>query len=1310
MIAAISTIKELAKPNGPTKPGQTDAGKRYSSAEDAIPARSKDSNHAEGKGNKNTPVQELEKARGTIELSTTGQGRKDSLEKRTLFTSLKEEVLESLRYPESKESTSEDSVTQEETEISDNCTEPVTSDDTTEQPMAKGCIETVDVDDERTSDLGMRLGYYGLGLHNRMEVPEADRLLEVIGQIEGRPARILLDTGCSTYVLSSRFAERNGIPGIQMRSRLVDLAVSSARVSLTHKTRPLELKIGKTVITKSLYLLPVPQFDAIVGMPFFGQNEIDLAGLEFGIIEVNGSKVPISKGDMNTDMDMDTDESPENTETIGMISRKRLKKELKRNEIEELYLAMIREANDSTDSISASTVQQLDEIPDWIRKDYGTILREELPPQMPPTRSVDHQIPLKPDMPPPFKGIFRLSQLELRELKRQLDQLLKDGKIRPSTSPYGAPVLFVKKKDGKLRMCIDYRALNSQTIQNRYALPRIDELLDRLHGAKVFSKLDLTSGYYQIAVKPRDRHKTAFRTRYGHYEFNVMPFGLTNAPATFQTLMNDIFRDLLDVCVIVYLDDILVYSRNDEDHEQYLRQILQRLKDNQLYARLSKCTFFTSSIEYLGHIVDGDGLRPNPQLVQALVDFPRPKTLKELQSFLGLANYYRKFIANFSHIALPLTDATRNNTQSNQRPIEWTESMQTAFDQLKEALTSAPCLALPDPDGEFEVTTDASEDAKAVGAVLTQNGHPVAYESTKLNPHQLNYPVHDKEMCAIMHALERWRPFLLGRHFKVYTDHRSLVHFKTQSNLNQRQLRWQEKAADYDMEILYKPGKENVVADALSRIRINLLCPLSTRSLQIQVIKGYRNSPLGKLIKEVEKHEEPTKRYTVEKGLLYYRTDEYGHWRLCLPDIQYRKTVIHDNHDLAIAGHPGFIKTYSKIARTYYWPNMGKDIRKHVQECDACQRTKPSNQPPAGRLHPLPIPGRPWESIGMDNLGPVPKSATGKDMILVVIDRLTKMARFIPTHTTVTSKGTADLFLQEVFRHHGLPSNIVSDRDPRFTAKFWKALQKALGIQLLMSTAAHPQTDGQSEAAVKVIQKLLKPFVFQGQDWEELLPSLEFAYNDTVQASTGQTPFYLNYGHHPTGVTRHEPVDNPHAEDQIRYLLRLQEAARDTINDAQQVQRRNADKRRMDAALIKEGDWVLLKRKESEKRKLAPIADGPFQVTKVGTNAVTLRFPPKSRAHPTVNISRVQLYFGPRPKLVTAPPDDDADHEYEVDRIMGYRKRNGNEYYYIHWKGYPADDDTWEPKENISEAALKIWERQNERKKNVRRGKTKSRR
>ena len=1195
------------------------------------------------------------------------------MEKRILSTSQMEEVSESLRYPKSVESVSEDQVTQEQMELSDDNSRTIEVKDTTEE------------------DLEVRLGYVGTGFHNKLEVPEAKTLLEVIGQIDGKVAKILLDTGCSTYVLSTKFATQHGIEEVPIRSRPVDLAVSSAKAQLAHKTRLLKVKIGDTEVEESLYLLPIPQFDAIIGMPFFIKNEVDLTELDTGVIKVNQSKVLLEDTlEMSTKELLDDTKTP----TIALISRKTLKKELRHNKVDKLYLARIQEVSEDQTKKGITVISEGDdEIPKWIEKEYGKVFREGLPPHLPPTRSVDHQIPLKPDMPPPFRGIYRLSQMELQELKCQLDQLLKDGKISPSTSPYGAPVLFVKKKDGSLRMCIDYRALNSQTIQNRYALPRIDELFDRLHGAKVFSKIDLTSGYYQIAIDPKDRYKTAFRTRYGHYEFNVMPFGLTNAPATFQTLMNDIFHDLLDICVIVYLDDILIYSKNKDEHEYHLRQVLERLKEHQLYAKHSKCTFFSNSVEYLGHIADSNGLRPNPRLVQAVKDFPQPKTLKELQSFLGLANYYRKFIPNFSRIALPLTNSTQKSNQSNLRPIQWSETMQAAFVKLKEALTTAPCLILPDPDGEFEVTTDASEDAKAVGAVLVQNGHPVAYESKKLNIHQLNYSVHDKEMCAIMHALERWRPFLLGRHFKVYTDHRSLVYFKTQSNLNQRQLRWQEKAADYDMEILYKPGKQNVVADALSRVQINLLCPLPTRSIRTQVINGYKNSPLRNLIKEVESREEPTNRYTIEDNLLYYRTDEFGPWRLCLPDIPYRKTVIHNNHDLVIAGHPGYTKTYAKIARAYYWPNMGSDIRKHVKECDSCQRTKSANHPPAGILRPLPIPSRAWESIAMDFVGPLPKSASGHDMILVIIDRLTKMARFIATYSTTTSKNIAELFLQEVFRHHGLPLSIVSDRDPRFTAKFWQALQKALGVKLLMSTAEHPQTDGQAEATVKTIQKMLRPFVFQGQDWKELLPTLEFAYNDTIQSSTGQTPFYINYGYHPTGVTRHESVNNPHAEDQVQYLLRLQEAARDAINDAQQVQRRNADKKRIAATIIKEGDWVLLKRKECDKRKLAPIADGPFLVTKVGTNTVTLKFPSNSRAHPIVNISRVQLYFGPRPKLTTAPPDDDAGHEYEVDKVLGHQWKNGKEYYYIHWKGYPAEDDSWEPRENLSPETIIVWEK-----------------
>ena len=279
-----------------------------------------------------------------------------------------------------------------------------------------------------------------------------------------------------------------------------------------------------------------------------------------------------------------------------------------------------------------------------------------------------------------------------------------------------------------------------------------------------------------------------------------------------------------------------------------------------------------------------------------------------------------------------------------------------------------------------------------------------------------------------------------------------------------------ERVADYDYEILYKPGKENVVADALSRIHISALSSLSSNSIRKSFITGYRKDPFKSRIKEVEEKKGTFTRYTIENKLLYYRTDEYEPWRLCIPNIPYRNTVIHDNHDLPIAGHSGFVQTYGKIARSYDWPRMSKDIRKHVKECDACQRAKASNQPPVGELHPLPIPQRPWQSIGMAYLGPVPVAKSGNDMILIAVDRLTKMAHFIPTTTKVTAKDTAELFLRYVFQYHGLPDNIISDRDPKFTSHFWKNLQKILGIKLLMSTAEHPQTDGQSEATVKIVQ------------------------------------------------------------------------------------------------------------------------------------------------------------------------------------------------------------------------------------------------
>ncbi len=362
-----------------------------------------------------------------------------------------------------------------------------------------------------------------------------------------------------------------------------------------------------------------------------------------------------------------------------------------------------------------------------VLKEFPDVMPEELSDELPPRRQVDHVIEVMPGVAPPAKAPYRMNHEELRELKVQLEELLAKGYIKPSKSPYGAPVLFVHKKDGTLRMCVDYRALNKVTVKNWYPLPRIDDLFDRLSGAKVFSRIDLCSRYYQIRIAQGDEEKTACRTRYGSYEFLVMPFGLTNAPATFCTFMNDIFREWLDDFVVVYIDDILVYSNSMEEHVEHLRKMFQRLRKNKLYAKFEKCKFGVSEVDFLGHRITQEGLKMDDHKVKAILDWEPLRSVPALRSFLGLASYYRKFIKNFAKIATPLTNLLRKSSGT----YEWEEACNEAFETLKGILVKAPELKLPDFDKDFEVHFDASD--FAIGGVLVQDGRPVAFESKKLS-------------------------------------------------------------------------------------------------------------------------------------------------------------------------------------------------------------------------------------------------------------------------------------------------------------------------------------------------------------------------------------------------------------------------------------------------------------------------------------------------------------------------------------------------------------------------------------------------
>ncbi|CAI7883867.1 unnamed protein product [Closterium sp. NIES-54] len=682
-------------------------------------------------------------------------------------------------------------------------------------------------------------------------------------------------------------------------------------------------------------------------------------------------------------------------------------------------------------------------------EEFEDVLPDDLLDQFPPYRTHQHEIIEEPGSKPTFRAPYQLSPTELADKKKQIEYLLEEGLIRPSSSPYGAPVLFTPQPDGSLRMCIDYRALNKQTIKNKYPIPQIDDLLDQLRGATVFSKLDLRSGYWQIRMADNSIHKTAFRTRYGSYEYLVMPFGLTNAPATFQAEMNHILRPLLDECVVVYLDDILIYSRDMKQHIEHLRRVFEILRWEKLFVKLSKSEFALKKVQFLGHMVSAQGVHVGPKKIEAVRTWKTQENVKELQQFLGFANYYNRFVPQYAKIATPLTNLLKKNT-----PFKWEDVHQQAMEQLKTALTSAPVLILPDPEKDYVIEADASD--QAIGAVLMQDQgkglQPIAYLSKKLHGAELNYPIHDKEALAIITAFKTWRCYLEGRKTTVYTDHCSLKYLKTQPTLSGRQVRWIDfLETHFDYDIMYKLGHKNK-ANALSR-------PGHVAAIQIE--------GMNPLLKGLFTHGytiDPEIPLAEKKKLLQWDHDvtlRKGSTKIWVPNYPpLRQLLLEEFHDVLYAGHFGSNKTLAGIAKVYYWPHMANDVQKFVTSCDTCQRMKSSKQKKAGLLQPLPVPEQPWQVVSLDFITGLPPTNAGHDAILVVIDKFSKMGHFIPTHTTARMEETAQLFLKHIISQHGIPTTLISDRDPNFTSKFWKELMSLMGTRLAMSSAYHPQTDG----------------------------------------------------------------------------------------------------------------------------------------------------------------------------------------------------------------------------------------------------------
>jgi len=638
--------------------------------------------------------------------------------------------------------------------------------------------------------------------------------------------------------------------------------------------------------------------------------------------------------------------------------------------------------------------------------------------RLPEHRPYDLKINTPEGTTPPLGPIYSLSAVELQTLREFIDEHLRIGFIRPTRSPCGAPVLFIKKKDGSLRLCVDFRGLNKITRKDRYPIPLVADLLDAPKKARIYTKIDLRHAYHLVRISEGDEWKTAFRTRYGSYEWLVMPFGLTNAPAAFQRFINDIFADMLDVCVVVYLDDILIYSDDPDIHRTHVTEVLRRLRANGLYAAEKKCFFHQEKVEFLGFMLSPEGLSMDEAKVKVIQDWPVPRKVRDVQSFLGFANFYRRFILDYSKITVPLTRLTRKGI-----PWSWTDSCQQAFETLKKAFTTAPILTHWNPDAPIVVETDASDYALAaiISTYVEGDVHPIAFHSRTFNAAELNYDVHDKELLAIFEAFQKWRHYLEGTPtpVDVVTDHKNLEYFATTKLLTRRQARWSEYLSQFNLVIRFRPGKQSTKPDALTRrwdiylkeggsdyamvnpqncrpvftqeqltasLRATFLAPVVLRSASILDLEQLHLDIKTALTDDptAAKHRSPDNadpRWSFgEDGLL--RQDG----KIFVPDTNdLRLRILRYKHDHILSGHFGQNKTLQLVRRDYSWPNLRTFVMDFVKSCTVCKRNKSQRHKPYGFLKQLPIPVRPWDSISMDFIEQLPVS-NGFTDILVIVD------------------------------------------------------------------------------------------------------------------------------------------------------------------------------------------------------------------------------------------------------------------------------------------------------------------------------------
>ncbi|GJR23236.1 reverse transcriptase domain-containing protein [Tanacetum coccineum] len=931
----------------------------------------------------------------------------------------------------------------------------------------------------RRNDHGGRNQVRGRAYNANMNAAEAAKDSSVVTgtfSLNDHFATVLFDSGADFSFISTKFAPiLNVKPSIANPGYVIEI-VDGKKVEVDRIICGCKLELGSSLFIIDLIPLGHSSFDVIVGMDWLSHNKAIIVCHE-KVVEI-----PLVDGEIL-----------------------RVHEECVEDSTKALKNAKVDEPKISDISVVREFVKVF---PDDLKG-------------LPPQRQVEFRIKLIPGAMPIVKSPYRLAPSEMQELSEQLKELQDKGSIRPSHSPWGAPMLFVKKKDKSMRMCIDYRELNKLTVKNHYPLLRIDDLFDQLQD---------------------DIPKMAFRTTYGHFEFTVMPFGLTNAMTIFMDFMNRVCKPYLDKFVIVFIDDILIYLKTKEDHE----------------------------VHFLGHVVNQSGINVDPRKIEAVKNWKAPTTPSKVRSFLGL--------------------------------YEWDEEQEAAFETLKSNLCDALVLSLPDGVEDFVVYCDASN--QGLGCMLMQRDKVIAYTSKQLKIHEKNYTTHDLELGVVVFALKTWRYYLYGTKSVIYTDHKSLQHIFDQKDLNMRQRRWIELFSDYECEIRYHPRKANVVADALSKKEH--VKPRHVHAMAMTIQHGMKVLILAAQKEAFEQENLPSERLNGLEQQMEKRDDGslYFMDRIWVPLVgDVRITIMDKAHKSKYSVHPRADKMYYELRDMYLWPGMKRDIATYVSKCLTCSKVKVEHQRPSGLLQQPEIPE--W--------------------------KLTKSAHFLAIREDYSTERLARIYIDEIVARHGVPVSIISDRDGRFTSRCWQTVQNALGTRLDMSTAYHPQTDGQSERTIQTLEDMLRACVIDfGGSWDVHLPLDEFSYNNSYHSSIRCARFEALYGRKCRSPILWAEIGESSliGPELVQEMTDKVVLIKEKLKTARDRQKSYVDNRHKPLE-FEVGDRVILKVSPWKgvihfwkKGKLAPRYVGPFEILeRVGPVAYRLRLPEElSGVHDTFHV------------------------------------------------------------------------------------------